>query len=360
MEQLQQLIDNIVAKVAQEPTIKASVIFIGFFLSAYILNRFFASWCKSVLIKLHTDMDEDTVEAIKQPLFYSIILWGAASSVAILRLPDNASSTFYSILATIAIFIWLKFLLVISKTILRSLSLNPTKASVIHPKTLPLFENIAVVFLVAIATYYLFVAWHIDMTAWLASAGIVGIAVGFAAKDTLANLFSGVFIMADSPYKIGDYVVLDSGERGEVTRIGIRSTRILTRDDVEITVPNSVMGNTKIINESGGRHEKFRVRISAGVAYGSDIDLVREVLMKIAQKEPLACQDPEPKVRFRQFGNSSLNFELLCWVEQPALRGAIVDSLNTAIYKAFNEHAIEIPYPKQDVYIKQFPTIPKA
>jgi MscS family membrane protein len=106
--------------------------------------------------------------------------------------------------------------------------------------------------IVVVAVYIIFSAWNIDMTVWLASAGIIGIAVGFAAKDTLANLFSGVFILADAPYKIGGFVVLDTAKRGEVTHIGIRNTRLLTRDDVEITVPNSIMGNTKIINESGG------------------------------------------------------------------------------------------------------------
>ena len=91
------------------------------------------------------------------------------------------------------------------------------------------------------------------MTAWLASAGVVGIAVGFAAKDTLANLFSGVFILADAPYKIGDYIVLDAtGMRGKVTQIGLRSTRLITRDDVEVTIPNSIMGNSQVINQSGG------------------------------------------------------------------------------------------------------------
>ena len=112
----------------------------------------------------------------------------------------------------------------------------------------------------------------------------------------MANLFSGVFILADAPYKIGDFVVLDSGERGEVTHIGIRSTRLLTRDDVEVTIPNAVMGNTKIINESGGPHE-IQVRVQVGVAYGGDIDLVREVLMNIAEMAESVCDDPEPRVR---------------------------------------------------------------
>ena len=193
------------------------------------------------------------------------------------------------------------------------------------------------------------------MTAWLASAGIVGIAIGFAAKDTLANLFSGVFILADSPYKIGDYVVLDSGERGKVTHIGIRSTRLLTREDVEITIPNAVMGNTRISNQSGGPHEKYRLRVKVGVAYGSNIDQVKAILMDIAINEAEVCQEPEPRIRFRSFGNSSLDIEVLCWVENPEIRGRVLDALNTTIYKRFNSEGIEIPYSKHDIFIKEMP-----
>lgn len=193
------------------------------------------------------------------------------------------------------------------------------------------------------------------MTAWIASAGIIGIAVGFAAKDTLANLFSGVLILADAPYKIGDYVVLDSGERGMVTHIGIRSTRMLTRDDVELTIPNSIMGTTKIINESGGPYKKFRIKVPVGVAYGSDIDRVKQILLDISLAEEKVCHDPEPRVRFRQFGNSSLDLDLLCWVDEPSMRGQVIDILLTAIYKEFNKQNIEIPYSKQDVYIKSIP-----
>ena len=185
------------------------------------------------------------------------------------------------------------------------------------------------------------------MTAWWASAGIVGIAVGFAAKDTLANLFSGVLILADAPYKIGDYIVLDSGERGMVTHIGIRSTRMLTRDDVELTIPNSIMGTTKIINESGGPYKKFRIRVSVGVAYGSDIDQVKQILFDVAMAEPTICHDPEPRVR--------LDIDLLGWVEEPSLRGRVIDILLTTIYKEFNKQGIEIPYTKQDIYIKEMP-----
>ena len=113
--------------------------------------------------------------------------------------------------------------------------------------------------------------------------------------------------------------------------------------------------NTKIINESGGPSEKYRCIASVGVAYGSDIDKARDILIAIAQAEELVCDDPAPIVRFRMFGASSLDFDLLVWISKPVLRGAALDNLNCAIYKAFKEQGIEIPYAKQDVFIKELP-----
>ena len=121
-------------------------------------------------------------------------------------------------------------------------------------------------------------SWNINVTAIGASLGLFSLAIGLAAKDTLGNLFAGIFIMADSPYKEGDYINLDTGERGYVTTIGLRSTRIMTRDDIEITIPNSVIATTKIVNESGGPHEKERVRVDVDIAYGSDLEKAKNIL----------------------------------------------------------------------------------
>jgi small-conductance mechanosensitive channel len=207
------------------------------------------------------------------------------------------------------------------------------------------------IIVIGVSMYILFLVWNINLTAWMASAGILGLAVSFAAKDTLANLFSGVFIMADAPYKLGDMIVLESGERGSVTNIGIRSTRLLTRDDVEITVPNSIMGNSKVVNEAGGRHVKYRIRVKVGVAYGSDIDKVHEILLEEAKHNSQVCSSPEARVRFRAFGDSSLDHELLCWVNEPELRGKVLHMLNTAIYKRFLKENIVIPFPQRDLHI---------
>lgn len=299
--------------------------------------------------------DDQINSLLSRPIFWTLFLLGVLMAVIPLRLSQAADGVVQSLVTTILIILWSVFILRLIVILLSAISLNAHAQSIIRTQTKPLFQNLAYIFVFVIAIYLVFSSWNIDMTAWLASAGIVGIAIGFAAKDTLANLFAGVFILADSPYKIGDYVVLDSGERGKVTHIGIRSTRLLTRGDVEITIPNAVMGNTRISNESGGPHEKYRLNIKVGVAYGSDIDQVRAVLMDVAQNENEVCDDPEPRVRFRSFGNSSLDIELLCWVNIPEIRGRVLDALNTTIYKRFNIEGIEIPYSKHDVYIKEMP-----
>jgi small-conductance mechanosensitive channel len=251
--------------------------------------------------------------------------------------------------------VWIIFCARLASLLLIRLATLSNRVSFLQLRTLTLFDNLAKILIFSVGIYTIFVIWKIDMTAWLASAGIAGIAVGFAAKDTLSNLFSGVFILADAPYKVGDYIVLDQRERGKVTHIGLRSSRILTRDDIEITIPNSIIGNSTIINQSGGPSEKMRIKLKVGVAYGSDVDQVRAIMLEIAAKDPLVCKVPQPSVRFRAFGASSLDFELRCWVPRPELCGQIIDALNTAIYKEFTRLEIEIPYAKQDLYIKGLP-----
>jgi MscS family membrane protein len=334
---------------------QATVAILGSLLLAWIFERFVCSMLKKLTSRSRFQFDDYILDHVHRPIRITLILIGLALAVDLLKLYEAFDEFILSALLTIGYLVWTLFLIRGTRALLATISVSEGYLPVINRQTLPLFQNTAMIVILVLAVYVIFTAWNVDMTAWLASAGIVGIAVGFAAKDTLANLFSGIFIMADAPYKIGDFVVLDTGERGQVTHIGIRSTRLMTRDDVEVTVPNSVMGNTKIINESGGPHEKFRIRAAVGVAYGSDIDRVREILMDIALGEENVCDDPEPRVRFRRFGASGLDFELLCWIDEPVLRGRILDILNCKIYKRFGEESIEIPYSKHDLYIKQMP-----
>ncbi len=352
---LSELLAPLLGFFGEHMAMRAAVVLVLALLAALIIDRILIRLLKRLSSRTSSHIDDQILGFLSQPLFQTIMLLGLAAALPILKPAAKVEAIAFSLMQSYAVLLWSLFSMRLARLLLRNMAQSPMRFAVVRNQTLPLFENVALLLIIGLAVYLIFSAWHIDMTAWLASAGIIGIAVGFAAKDTLANLFSGVFILADTPYKIGDYIVLDSGERGEVTHIGIRSTRILTRDDVEVTIPNSIMGNTKILNESGGPHTKYRIRVKVGVAYGSDVDVVRAVLMAVAEEEPAMCDTPEPRVRFRNFGNSSLDFELLGWIEEPSLRGRVIDALLTAIYKRFMSEGIEIPYSKQDVYIKEMP-----
>ncbi|UCF66618.1 MAG: mechanosensitive ion channel family protein [Acidobacteriota bacterium] len=303
-----------------------------------------------------TEIDDRLLSLLHKPLFQTVVLAGLGLATLRLELPATPEWLTIGILKSLVVIIWSVLAVRLTRVLLEALSLRAGESQLLQARTVPLFSNLATVVIAGGAVYFLFLSWNIDVTAWLASAGIVGIALGFAAKDTLANLFSGLFILADAPYKVGDFIVLDTGERGQVTQVGLRSTRLLTRDDIEVTIPNAVIANAKIINESGGPWQKQRLRVPVGVAYGSDIDHVKSVLLDIALKHSEVASDPEPRARFRSFGASSLDLELLCWVEEPVLRGSVLDALNTTIYKRFAEEKIQIPFPQRDVYVKRFPS----
>jgi len=342
---------DLLAQVAPNPYLQALLIILLFIGLAKILDLIVIRFIKGWLEKTTFDLDETVLNIVHKPVFITIILIGFGLSTERLELKEIIHFVTLGGLKTIGILVWLSAIVKITKLILDLLSRDESRFKLIQERTLPLFHNLIFILIIGLSFYVLFLVWNIDLTAWMASAGILGLAVSFAAKDTLANLFSGVFIMADAPYKLGDFLILESGERGDVTNIGIRSTRILTRDDVEITIPNSIMGNTKVINEAGGRHEKYRIRVKVGIAYGSDIDRVEDVLLDEARQNRNVCKNPIPRVRFRNFGDSSLEYELLCWVKKPVFRGKVLHQLNTAVYKRFIEEKIEIPFPRQDIHV---------
>lgn len=353
LEQLFGLQDQMLSGNAWAAATTTMLVFALFALFAHLIAR---GLIKLFTAKYPSELGNNLVHSVKAPIFWSSLVTGVALSLRHFDAPEMFIIRFDSSMLTIMLMFWSRCIIRASQLILMAMSRERNgKSSIIRAQTLPLLQNFSFILISVYATYLLFSAWNIDLTAWVASAGVVGIAMGFAAKDTLANLISGVFIMADAPYKLGDMVVLETLERGEITHIGLRSTRMFTTDHAEITIPNSVMGNSKVINESGGRHLKSRIRLPVGVAYGSDVDRVKEILMDVAGGHREVCSAPEHRVRFRVFGTSSLDFELLFWITDPQSRGRIIDELNTFIYKAFQENKIEIPYAKQDIYIRSVP-----
>ena len=327
-----------------------SLILLSIFI-AKITDIIFTLIFKKFVDKTETKLDDRILQLLHKPIFYSILFVGFIIAIKTATLPEYVEFIFVGGFKTATIFIWL---FVISKILIMSMewvSRQSKNNSLLQKNTLPLFNNLGKIAIGLFGAYFIFLSWGININGILASAGVLGVVLGLAAKDTVSNFFAGIFLLADAPFKEGDYILLDTGERGYVTQMGLRSTRFMTRDDIEITIPNSVIATSKIVNESGGPQEKERVRITLLIAYGSNIDNAKKVLTDIADKNKNVLIDPKPRVRFREFADHGIRIQLLFWIEKPEIRGRTVDAVNTEIYKEFSRHNITIPYPRMEVLL---------
>jgi len=325
-------------------------------LVGYGLGRVLKSLIHTLLDRfrksIKSELDYEIAHYLTSPIHQTVFTFFLVVALATLDFPGAIEHFLIKVCITALLIFWGRAWFRATRVILQALEAERDRFHLFQPRTVPLYEMGIKLMLTGLFIYLFFLVWGIDATAWVASAGIIGIAVGFASRDTLANLISGVSIVADAPYKIGDYIVLDTGERGVVSSLGIRSTRLITRDDVEVSIPNAVIGTAKIINESGGPYVRHRIRLPIGVAYDSDIDKVIETLMDIAAKNEKVVDEPASRVRIRGFGDNSINLELLGWIKRPADRGLTVHDLNHQVIKRFREENITIPFPQRDVYVK--------
>jgi small-conductance mechanosensitive channel len=175
--------------------------------------------------------------------------------------------------------------------------------------------------------------------------------VGFGLQNITGNFFSGLIILVERPIKVGDRIEVGSVS-GDVARISLRATTIITNDNIAIIVPNSDFINSRVTNWSyTDRDVRFKYRV--GVSYKSDPDLVRRVLLEVAAGHPGVLKLPAADVLLQEFGDSALNFELRVWTREYTTRPGVLQSeLNYEIVKALKAHAIEIPFPQRDVHIR--------
>ena len=190
----------------------------------------------------------------------------------------------------------------------------------------------------------------INVTALLAGLSIAGVAIGFAAKDTLENFISGVTIMLDRPFRVGDYVIID-GTYGEVEEITLRSTRIRTRSHEVMVIPNLQMVNHKLINHS--LKEFLRVDIPFGIAYKEYPELARQEVLELVEKDERILDDPGPSVVVTAMSASSVDLQLRVYIQDPAIRDAIAAEYTEKIREALRIADIEIPFPHMQLMIDE-------
>ena len=182
-------------------------------------------------------------------------------------------------------------------------------------------------------------------------AGAVGVGVGFGLQNIASNFISGLVILAERPITIGDRVEV-AGVAGQVQQIRARSTVIVTNDNIAMIVPNTKFIDSTVTNWTYG-DPRVRFRIPVGVAYGSDVEKVREALIAAGAENPRTLKDPAPSVFFDGFGESALNFELVVWSsEMSHCPRRFRSDLNFSIERHLREAGIEIPFPQRDLHIR--------
>jgi len=292
------------------------------------------------------DVDDIVLGGVHRALYLTIAIGGTYLGLSLFEHPLAQHPSIEATMLTLVTLLWTISLVRIG----RKASTAVTDNRYIDRQVVPIFQNVWTAVVVGVGAFLLLTFWKIDVTPLLASAGIAGIVLGLAAKDTISNLFGSIALYLDGTYAVGDYVVLETGERGRVEDISVRSTVIRTRDDILVTVPNSVLNSASVVNESTPK-QKRRIKVPVGVAYGTDLDAVEEILLDVAAETDHVLDRPRPRVRFRAFGDSALDHELLCWVPNPALTARVTHNCNRAIYDRFREAGIEIPFPQREVTV---------
>ncbi|MDJ0335502.1 mechanosensitive ion channel [Salinibacterium sp. G-O1] len=186
--------------------------------------------------------------------------------------------------------------------------------------------------------------------------GALGVGLGFGLQSLFSNFISGIVLLIDKSLKVGDFVELESGVTGEVRDIKIRATTIVTNDNIDILVPNSEFVSGRVVNWTY-RDVRRRLRVPFGVAYGTDKNTVKEAALEAAAAVPftLHLDGPQrPQVWLVEFGSSSLNFELVIWLNPEATKkpAAVTAAYNWALHSALEAHGIEIPFPQSDLHVK--------
>ena len=205
--------------------------------------------------------------------------------------------------------------------------------------------------LIAVGFYVAFQLVGVDLSSLAIIAASLGVGVGFGLQNIINNFVSGIIILAERPISMGDRIEV-AGVAGRVTKIQLRSTTVVTNDNITMIVPNADFISNTVTNWSHG-DPKVRIRVPVGVAYGSDLKLLQRLLLEAAAEHPKALRDPSPVVLFTEFGDNSLNFELGVWTqEMTAAPIHFTSEMNFIIEQKLRENDIEIPFPQRDLHVR--------
>ena len=285
---------------------------------------------------------------------YTILIWVGIGLVSLIH-ASIIEKIFYAfmimVLATLTNGIFKTFLPQIREKIVTK---TPSKMDDV---ILDLMNRFASVIIYLTAVILALDVLGLNIMPFVAGAGVVGIAIGFAAKDTLSNVIAGVLLLIDRPFEVGDRIEVwtapaNSATWGDVVHIGLRATKIRTTDNIVIVIPNNEVMMRDIINYTT-MSKDIRVRIPIGIAYDANVSKAKELIKQVSLELDWVKREPEPKVVVKSFGDSAVNLEARVWISRPRKRIDTISHITDRVKEVFHQEGIEIPYPKRDIYIKK-------
>ena len=304
-----------------------------------------------------TDVDERILKIIGGPVIAFIFFYGFIQSMQVFpNVPDWFMDMLLRVYALIVPFLVVYIAYKVFKAVFMPLGMEYSKRteSELDDVLVPLMDKLGGVLIIMIGLFWIASSQGINVTVFIAGFGIVGLVIAFAMQDTMANFFAGIFLMTDRPFKVGDTILID-GDYCRVEKIGLRTTWLYNRFDHDIVIfPNNEMAGSKIVNLTEPDN-RFKVKAAVGVAYGSDLDLVQKIMIESMSKQPgVILDDPnrKPFVRFKEFGDSSLNFKVTAWIHDIFDQWKIAHNTRLEINRRFEEEGIEIPFPQRVVHME--------
>ncbi len=316
-------------------------------LIAIIVNYILKKIERKVIYKTKTKIDDLVFPIFRKTIVYIIIVSTILLTFKLLNVSED-------ILKIASIFIYGYLVIYLIDNIFKIIAQN-VEEKTLRETSIPIISKTIKYSLVVIVVILAIRASGYDITPLLAGMGIAGLAISFAARETLSNIIAGLFIMIDKPFSIGDRIEVRAPQGyatwGEVLDIGFRSIKVRTTDNLIVVIPNSQVINRDIINYTING-PIIRLRIPVMISYESDFKKAEKILLDIARNTNDVLLNPEPKVVFKELADSGILMELRVWINDARKRTYIVSEIIKKILEEFKRHGIEIPYPKREIIIK--------
>ena len=350
----QKLTELQVWEILVEPLIIIIITLAAYFVLGKIMN----TMEKIAKVKTPWTGDEEIIVFLKKPLKRIVLLVGVY--VFLLAFSQYYSERLQSVISgTVYILILIQITFMLLKAIGKGANLYnryliDKQLITTELDFLPLLVRIAKIIVLIIAVVVVLKHFKQDVQTLVVSLGVGSLAIALAAQETLSNMIAGFAIMTDRPFRVGDRIQLSSGETGDVHQIGLRSTKVLTFDNTLIIVPNAEIIKEKVINLTYPK-PITRVVVKVGVAYGSDLAKVKEIMTECAEQHPKVMEEPPPSSYFLDFGESSLDLRVTCFVSDWHEVWLTAEDIRLAIYNRFNAMGIEIPFPQRTLWFANKP-----